>query len=673
MKPGPVPPLQYEPWKPLEAPVIKVITGLEAENIRIGYGFDIKAYEDTSLLLTMTASVLSNGKAGLMDMNLNQPQKVLSATAYDGQLADYGMIILSGHPKSDQSLEEVRDLLLKQVSLLKEGEFPDWLPEAILNNVRFDLLKQYESNQGRAMAISHAYLNDIPYKDFTGYIEKMGRIRKEDIIDFAVRYMHDNPVIIYKRQGPPEEVLKVSKPPITPIHINRELESLFLKTLKENRIPDVQPEFIDYSRDLEIFPLANANRILFKENTENETFQLVYYYKMGKNHDKVMNFAISLLPYLGTSRHTVEQINQELFRLACSFHVNTTDEETSLSLSGLSVNMEQALCLMEELLGDVVPDKKALDHRIDNTLKARLDGKANQNEVFAALVNFGTYGPSSPCKNILTEGELRSLTALQLVEKIKDLRNIRHDILYYGDLKPAELIGLLEKHHSGSSLMCSIPAPLLFPEKETLENSVLFAPYDAKQAKLHTLMKGGRYDRLLAPAIALFNMYFGDIVFQELREKRALAYTASSRYQEPADLAKSYMNRGYIATQNDKVMDAFHAFDELFDVLPLSESTFHGSKYALLNKISTERIRRMNILWNFLNAEKLGLKQDIRKDIFGKVERMTLADVTAFEEKFLKNKSKTYLVLGRESDIDFKELGKIGPVIKLTLKDLFGY
>jgi predicted Zn-dependent peptidase len=120
-------------------------------------------------------------------------------------------------------------------------------------------------------------------------------------------------------------------------------------------------------------------------------------------------------------------------------------------------------------------------------------------------------------------------------------------------------------------------------------------------------------------------------------------------------------------------MDAFHAFDELFDVLPLSESTFHGSKYALLNKISTERIRRMNILWNFLNAEKLGLKQDIRKDIFGKVERMTLADVTAFEEKFLKNKSKTYLVLGRESDIDFKELGKIGPVIKLTLKDLFGY
>jgi len=203
---------------------------------------------------------------------------------------------------------------------------------------------------------------------------------------------------------------------------------------------------------------------------------------------------------------------------------------------------------------------------------------------------------------------------------------------------------------------------------------VLFAPYDAKQAKLQTLIKGGRYDRSMAPSIALFNMYFGgNIVFQELREKRALAYTATSRYQEPADLEKSYLNKGYIATQNDKIMDAFSAFDGLFNVLHVSESTFQGSKYALLNKISTERIRRMSIIWNFLNAEKLGLKQDIRKNIFEKVAGMTLDDVIEFGEKYLKNKAKTYLVLGRESDIDFKALGKIGPIKKLTLKDLFGY
>jgi predicted Zn-dependent peptidase len=214
---------------------------------------------------------------------------------------------------------------------------------------------------------------------------------------------------------------------------------------------------------------------------------------------------------------------------------------------------------------------------------------------------------------------------------------------------------------------------MVFRENETVENKVLFAPYDANQARLQTLIIGGRYDMALAPVIALFNYYFGDIVFQELREKRALAYTAYSRFQEPSDLEKSYQNKGYIATQNDKVMDAFLAFDELFNGLPLSTSTFHGSKYALLSKISTERIRRMNCLWNFLNAEKLGLNQDIRKDIFENVSEMTLESLIAFQESHLKNKAKTYMVLGRESDINFKALEQIGPVKKLTLEDLFGY
>jgi len=124
--------------------VIKDITGLEAENIRIAYGFDIKANEEASLLLILTAAILFNGKAGLIDLNLNQPQKVLKASAYDAQLADYGMIILSGNPKSGQSLDEVRDLLQQQVELLKKGAFPDWLTEAVINNTRYDLLKQYE-------------------------------------------------------------------------------------------------------------------------------------------------------------------------------------------------------------------------------------------------------------------------------------------------------------------------------------------------------------------------------------------------------------------------------------------------------------------------------------------------------------------------------------------------
>lgn len=673
IKSRPVPSLNQRVWTPLDKPVEREITGVEAENIRIGFGFDIKAHEDASLLLTMIAMILSNEKAGLIDINLNQPQKVLNASAFDAQLADYGMIILNGSPKSGQSLEEVRDLLLDQVELLVQGEFPDWLPEAVLNNIRFDLMKQYESNQGRAMSISHAFLNDIPYRAFTEYIEKMERITKTDIIDFARKNLRNNPVIIYKRQGEPEQVLKVNKPPITPIHINRDQESAFLKQIKAKKVPDAEPRFLDYSRDLNISELNNSIRLLYKKNRENKTFQLVYYYKTGKNQDKELNFAIALLPYLGTSKRTVEQVNREFFRLACSFHVNTTDDETSLSLSGLSENLEASLSLMEGLLTDAVLDQVTLDNRIDNTLKSRKDGKTNQNEVFTALVSYGIYGSSSPYKNILSEADLRSLTLLQLVEKIKSLKNLRHDVLYYGDTDPDQLRAVLSKYHAGSSSILPVQVTPKFVEQETVENRIFYAAYNARQAKLQTLIKGGSYDRLLAPVIALFNMYCGDIVFQELREKRALAYTATSRYQEPTYIDRCYFNKGYIATQSDKIPDALHAFDELFMNFPSAENSFFGSKNALLNRISTERIRRMNIIWNFLNAEKLGLRQDIRKDIFEKVAEMNVADMTGFAGNYLKNKAKTYLVLGREEEIDFPALDSIGPVTKLDIKDLFGF
>jgi predicted Zn-dependent peptidase len=674
LRPAPVPTLRYREWQPLNAPLWKEITGLEAENIRIGYGFDIKARQEESLMLTMISTLLSNGTAGLIDLNLNQSQKVLTASAYDNQLDDYGMIVLNGRPKTNQTLDEVKKLLLDQVELLKKGMFPGWMLEAAVNNARLDVMKQYESNQGRAMAIAHAYLNDIAYADFVNYVENLEKITKQDIVGFTQKFMQNNYVVICKRQGPPEDLAKVEKPPITPVHINREDESSFFTLVREKKIAEVAPEFLDYSKDLSILHPEGPVRILYKENTENRTFTYAYHFRMGRFHDKEMNFAMGYLPFLGTSAHTAEQIKQEFYRMACAFNINSADEETTISISGLSENFVKALALLEELLADAQPDPEALSSRIANTLKSRIDAKANQNEIFTALVSYGTFGAESPYKHVLTESELRALPAGQLTGNIHDLMNIDHEILYYGPEKPSDLVSLISKYHKVPGHLRPVPSKALFREKETLSNKVLFAPYEAKQARLQTILKEGRYDASLAPEIALFNMYFGgNIVFQELREKRALAYTATSRYQEPPDLEKSCLNMGYIATQNDKIFDAFRAFDDLFDSVPESMITFNVSKSALVNRICTERIRRMNVIWNFLNAEKLGLARDIRRDIFSQVWGMSLEDVAAFGRRHLKNKAKTYLVLGSEGSTDFASLAKFGTVTKLTLSDLFGW
>jgi predicted Zn-dependent peptidase len=179
------------------------------------------------------------------------------------------------------------------------------------------------------------------------------------------------------------------------------------------------------------------------------------------------------------------------------------------------------------------------------------------------------------------------------------------------------------------------------------------------------------------PAIRLFNEYFGggmsSIVFQELRESKALAYTAYAVYRNPSRLDRSHYIFTYIGTQTDKLPDAMKGMMDLINNMPESEKNFNAAKDAVIKQIRTERITKSQVLFSYESARKLGLNYDIRKDVFAKIPNMTFADLKAFQEKYLKNKIFTVLVLGNQEDLDIKTLEKYGKITYLKLEDVFGY
>jgi predicted Zn-dependent peptidase len=673
LTPGNVPELTYDAYVPLSRPAVDTITGLEAESVRISWGFNAPADSPDALVLRMIGTILYNGKAGLIDLNINQEQLTLSASGYPAIMNDYSYLTLSGRPKGGQTLEEVKDLLIGQIGKLKTGDFPDWMIEAAVNNFRLSQIRQNESNQGRAMAMANAFLNGIPYEQSVKFLEEVSAISKEEVVAFANRYIGDNYALVYKRQGPPEDVQKIAKPPITPISMNYADESTFLKEIKEKKVKPIEPVFLDYEKDIASRELPGGIRLLYTRNTEDDVFTLTYYFKTGKNSDKELQFALNLLPYLGTSEHTAPEIKQEFYRIACDLDISSRDEESTITISGLSSGFERSLELLEELLNGCKADEDALVSLVNNTLKSRKDQKSSQQEVFNALVSYGTYGENSPYKNILSEAVLRTLSAENLAGRIRSLCGFRHEVLYYGPLKLDKVAAALKNGHRVPEKLKELPALMVYMEKPTDRDEVLFVHYDAKQTRLQTIIREFRYDPNLAPGISLFDYYMGNLSFQELREKRALAYTAYSRFQSPPDLQRYYLAVGFIGTQNDKMIEAFNALNALYDHMPLSETGFKAAQDAVISKIRSERITRMSILWNYIDAEKKGLKSDIRRNIFLNVQNMTSKDIAAFNEKYLKSKTKTYLVLGKESELDFEGLSKIGPVTKLTLEEIFGY
>jgi predicted Zn-dependent peptidase len=134
------------------------------------------------------------------------------------------------------------------------------------------------------------------------------------------------------------------------------------------------------------------------------------------------------------------------------------------------------------------------------------------------------------------------------------------------------------------------------------------------------------------------------------------------------------MNNAFIATQNDKVIEAFTAYNELFNEMPVSETSFNLAKESLLNGIRNERITKMRVIWTYINAEKMGYKEDIRKTYFEKIPAISLDDVVKFNNEYLKDKPKTYIILGNDKAVDFKQIKeKFGPVEKVDRDKIFGF
>ena len=678
MKPGNVPEFHKNPEAPITSVITRNVTGLDAENTIRAYRLDEGNGSRDALLASLLESVLNNGSCGLVDININQQQRCMGAYAGSYILNDYGAFLFGGQPVEGQTLAQVQDLFAEQVDLVKQGRFEDWMLEAAINNMKLSIMKQAESNNSRASQMAYAFVEHRNWGDVCNEINELAKITKKDIVDFANRLFKDNNyVIINKLKGEPEPILKVSKPPITPIEVGRDNESAFLKEIKARQVKPIEPDFLDFSKDLQKGKAANGAEILYVQNKENATFNLVYRFDFGSRagaFGKTIDLAADVLEYLGTSKHTAEQLQQEFYKLACNYSVGVGAENINISVSGLSENMDKALALVNEIITDVQPNDQALQMLVGRILKSRANAQHNQQKCFSALANYGIYGDDSPTKDQLSEAQLKAYSCKELTDAMHTLFNYKHRVLYYG---PETLKAIASVDNSKMNLKA--PANKKVTPKPVTENIVYFLDYNANQTYLREYFRGEKFNTKNEPVMDIFNEYFGGsmnaIVFQEMREKRSLAYSAQSYYSTPSDKDGYFINHAMIATQNDKLVDALNAFNDLFDNMPEAQANFDLAKESMLSLCRTKRTTKMGIINAYLNYEKMGydMKKTRYKILFDAYPKVTMQDIVNFNHKYIKGQKKVYMALGKEADMDFNALAKFGKVKKLTLKDVFGY
>ena len=663
--------------KPLTAPVDTVVVGQQAENVWVGW-LAKKASDLQCDTLDVIGYMLNNGKAGIFDINLSQQMKVLSAQAGLQDEQDYSSFLLMGKPKPEQSLEEVRDLMLAEIENLKKGNFSDDLLPSVINNMKLNYQRSLESNQWRARQFMNAFIDGITWEQKIGKLDRVSKMTKEQIVAFANRFFSAGYATIYKKTGVDSTQKKIDKPAITPIQANRDQMSAFVKEIQESQVEPIHPKFVDFKKDLVIGETKNKLPLYYKQNTENDLFTIVFRYEFGQQDDNRYDIAAGYLDYVGTDKLSAAEVKQKFYNLACNYSVNVHADNLNISLSGLQSQMPEALALLESVVRNAKADKESYDQYVGLILKSREDAKTDQRSNFARLVSYATFGEHNAQRDMMSEEQLRQADPQQLLSLIANLPNLKHSVLYYGKLSPEELSDVLGKAHPTPQALADVPKGKPYVRQEAKTNEIWIAPYDAKNIYLMMYHNENRdWHPEQEAVVDLFNEYYGGgmngIVFQEMREARGLAYSAAAYYITPSKKDEKEYCQTYIITQNDKMMDAVNQFHVILNDMPASETAFQIAKDAVTKQLASMRVTKSAVINAYLIARRLGIDYDQNERVYNALPGVSLQTIVDFEKAQMANKAYRYIILGDEKELDMEALGKIGPIKRLTTEEIFGY
>ncbi len=658
-----------------EAPLEKVsehnVYSLENEQLLMGYRRSGGRGSDDEVYTTLVDMILSNGKAGLIDLALNQAQRVGTAGSFTQHFTDYTTHLFYAAPKQGQTLEEAKNLVIEQINRVAQGDFPDWLLEAVVNDYELQMIKGYTNADAVATQLYELYIHGQSIESRLGFVSRMRAVTKASLMEYVRKHYKDNYVVVYKRQGENTSLVRVANPGITPLEIDRNALSSFGKSILAQDAPRLSPLWVDYKSAIKQERLGKQV-IEYISNQDNDLFELSFIFDMGSRHDRKLALAIDYLSYLGTDKLSAAEVQQEFYKLGVSYNVSAGADRIYVTLSGLGRNLPAGLKMLETLLASVKPDEGAWATFKEAIYKERKDAKQSKEQIFRELTNIAIYGENTPTRTSLSRQELESIKAEELTQLLRQLMHYKHRVFYYGNDLRTLKSSLKQYHHFGSK---PLPSERVLTQQPT-GGQVLYADYDMVQAQLMMLRRVEQFDAKEMALSSLFNSYFGggmgSIVFQEIREAKSLAYSAYAYYGGASKLGDYNYVRAFVGTQANKLPEALAAMEALITKMPLSQKSFEAARESALRDIESERIIRQSIFWSRERLARLGITDDYRREVYEALKTLTLEDLNAYFERVIKGSDYTYVLIGREADLPLELMSKYGSLRKLEPNYIFG-
>jgi len=663
------------PWEepPLQGAERRTVQYPGEEQVSIAFRTVENGHADKEALI-LVDMILDNRTAGLINLNLNQQQLVSNAGSSPLFLNDYGSQNLYGIPKQDQTLEEVEKLLLDQIDNIKKGNFEEWIISAIINDFKKNEKASLEFNTARVSMMRSAFIEGSEWDYHIAEIDRMEQLTKDDVVEVANKYFGDDYVSVY-RIDDQHVVPAVEKPQIDPVSIDPTRQSEFAANILAMEYDEIEPSFVEADTDYRVIEFADGVELYYAPNPLNDLFTFSINVEVGTEENEKLGLSASLIDVAGTQNMTNEELQKEWYRMGSEFRFGSGENSSTFSVTGLDEQFEDSLALMMELVKTPATEEQTLEQLKGILIKSREDRKSSPPAIAQALYLYNRYGEESPLLEALTTQEIVDTELEELMSLPAELLNYKHTIAYTGSMPLEELVEVLRRHHTVEGEQQDTPEYRFRTARQVNNTEVMVVDQQTAQAQVRIEFADGVYNSDDAVMSSIYTNYFGSgmssVVFQELREARALAYSAQARYAQGGRENAENLMLGAIGTQTDKTVDALEAFIDLIDNMPSSSERFEEAVNSQLNRYRTSKLNFREVIGAVRSWERLGFETDPRIQRYQELQTASLEDLVEFQQEHVQGRPKLISIVGDLSIIDTEELEKFGMVEEIQVEQLF--
>jgi predicted Zn-dependent peptidase len=672
---GDAPKLETAPPRPFEGRETLTVRMTPVRAGAVAFRTVEPTHEDAPALEIAEAMLSNEEGSGFIDALGDEGQLVM-AMAMPMGLDEAGMTIIFFVPKIlGQGMRAAERLVLEQLAKLSSGDFEDERLHAVRDSAVRDYVLAFEDNEARGDLMAMAFAREQSWGEFAGQISALSEVTRDDVQAVAARYWGDDYFVMRSRMGFPKRT-RLDKPSMAPVEPTPGASSSFYERAREFPRAPSRPRFLSFEEDLRTHELQPGVVLEVHPNPINDIYSLELKFGIGRYALPELWVLGAYLKRAGAGNRSGQALKHAFQALSTTYEFEATEDGFFVRLQGPERHMSRALSLLDELMQRPVADERAFRRlRAERRAESRI-AERDPGYLSDALQDYAVHGDDSVYLRDPGPRTLKRMGTKGLLSAWRQTIGYGTRVTYVGRESPERVAAQLREELTfAEAPRPAVPPVVLERRVPNGDTTYLLATRRALQTHMGYWIDGDPLDVGEDPLARAFNEYVAGessgLIFKEVRELRALAYTAYGYYRTPRIAGEPGRTIAYVACQGDKTDETSALMRDLLSDMPAREEMMPGMRTALLHGIETEQPSFRGLPARIHDWQRRGFQEDPRRRRQLAYPDMTFGEVMDFYGRHVRGRPIVQTIVGDTRRFDVDRVVGGGARVKVKRRELF--